>query len=733
MTTEEYLSILNTEQLEAVLHKGSSLLILAGAGSGKTRVITTKIAYMIRELGYAAHSILAVTFTKKAAKEMKDRASLLEPSAVHSQIRTFHSFGSWFLRKYYQEARLDKNFTVYDDDDMASLVLKAVPDLTGVQAKVVAHKISLAKDYCLSFDDDLSKIDNDPEFPELYKKYQMRLESTGNADFGDLIMKSVIVLKNNEKIREHMHSLFKTIMVDEYQDSNVAQFEFLRMLKGPKCYLCVVGDDDQSIYKFRGAEIENILNFQDVFEGTHVIKLEKNYRSVPSVLSLANSVIKNNTKRLGKILQPVRKEDSKAVLKFFLKAEDEIEDICSLIEDAYEQGVPYSDWAILYRMNAQSLGFESAFLRKKIPYSVVGSLKFYQREEIKDALSFLSFIANPKDELSFRRIINKPARGIGLKSQDDIVKLYLQNRSESDFSYNLLDACIDYAATKKEKAKISLLNFSDTINYFLTMLEQEKTDDSDKKSSLSVFIEQITEKSGFKEYYEAQDEIANTQKINNLNELANSAFPYPLNREGLTEFLDHIELDRMSEIQNEENEDTDKVTLITIHNTKGLEFSRVILTGMEEGVFPRQDKSEEELEEERRLFYVGITRAKDKLFFTSCDYRVLYGKYNNMEPSKFLFELDRKFLKIEGKQPFVFKNTVGNAVKGEYAKAIACRNALENRWCKGTKLFHDDYGYGYIIGSESSDEYLINVQFESGHVKKFLPRYQASKLLIVKD
>lgn len=743
--------LLNPEQLEAVQHEGSPLLILAGAGSGKTRVITTKIAYLISEKGFLPSSILAVTFTKKAAKEMTERAQKLEPLSVHSQIRTFHSFGSWFLRLHHQEAGVDPNFTVYDDDDVTTLIRKAIPALSKQEASHLAHKISLAKDYCLESDsEDLVHIDNNPEFPEYYAAYEKRLRETGNVDFGDLIMLPVLVMRMKENIRSYMHSRFKVIMVDEYQDSNVAQFALLQQLTGPSTYVCVVGDDDQSIYKFRGAEVKNILTFADHFPGTKVIKLQKNYRSVSPILSVADAVVKNNKERLGKTLEAVREGGKKPVIVFLPNQDDETAFCAEMIQKTHRQGVPYSHWAILYRTNAQSLGFETEFLHRKIPYAVVGSLKFYEREEIKDVLSFLAFIANRKDEVSFRRIINKPARGIGLVTQDKIVDL---SRKESAVSlmndYNIFDACCETSTSASKKAREGLQSFIDIVSELIMdlgdrdnrhlssqaalfaaaanpSLETTVSKPSDDEQKLSAFIEKLIRLSGFAEYYQAQDEITGTQRVSNLQELVNSAMVYPKNREGLLEFLDHIELDRTLELENEDDGDKDAVTLITIHNTKGLEFPRVILTGMEHGIFPRRDKTEEELEEERRLFYVGITRAKDELYLTSCAMRRIYGSSNYMEISPFLLEAKGASVDVIGTQPSAFKRST--------APAVSSGNPLYDRWRKGVRLFHDDYGYGCIIDTDDSDDdYVISVQFETGEIKRFLPKYQASKLLIVND
>jgi DNA helicase II / ATP-dependent DNA helicase PcrA len=743
--------LLNPEQLEAVQHEGSPLLILAGAGSGKTRVITTKIAYLISQKGFLPSSILAVTFTKKAAKEMTERAQKLEPLSVHSQIRTFHSFGSWFLRLHHQEAGVDPNFTVYDDDDVTTLIRKAIPALSKQEASQLAHKISLAKDYCLeSGSEDLVHIDNSPEFPEYYAAYDKRLRETGNVDFGDLIMLPVLVMRMKENIRSYMHSRFKVIMVDEYQDSNVAQFALLQQLTGPSTYVCVVGDDDQSIYKFRGAEVKNILTFADHFPGTKVIKLQKNYRSVSPILSVADAVVKNNKERLGKTLEAVREGGKKPVIVFLPNQDDETAFCAEMILKTHKQGVPYSHWAILYRTNAQSLGFETEFLHRKIPYAVVGSLKFYEREEIKDVLSFLAFIANRKDEVSFRRIINKPARGIGLVTQDKIVDL---SRAESSVSlmndYTIFDACCTSVSSASKKAREGLQSFIDIVSELIVdlggkdtrhlssqaalfaaaanpSLENTVSKPADDDQKLSAFIERLIRLTGFAEYYQAQDEITGTQRVSNLQELVNSAMVYPKNREGLLEFLDHIELDRTLELENEEEGDKDAVTLITIHNTKGLEFPRVILTGMEHGIFPRRDKTEEELEEERRLFYVGITRAKDELYLTSCAMRRIYGSSNYMEISPFLLEAKGASVDVIGTQPAAFKKSS--------AASVSSGNPLHDRWHKGVRLFHDDCGYGCIIDTDDSDDdYVISVQFETGEVKRFLPKYQASKLLIVND
>ncbi len=725
MTDElkKYLSLLNPEQKKAVEHFDSPLLILAGAGSGKTRVITTKIAYLINQKGILPYSILAVTFTKKAAKEMLDRAILMEPRAEESMIRTFHSFGSWFLRKYYQEAGIDKNFTVYDDDDMVTLLSKAVPELKKTQAAGIAHFISLAKDYCYTPESpELNEISSEPDFPRFYKMYQDRLRQTGNVDFGDLIMLPVMVLEQNEKIRNQMHYRFKVILVDEYQDSNVAQF---RLLKALSCenstYVCVVGDDDQSIYKFRGAEVQNILSFQKEFPGTALIRLERNYRSTEKILFAADKIVSQNEQRLGKTLVAERGEGKQPVLVFLPNQDEEAKFCASMILHSHEKGCPYKDWAILYRTNAQSLTFESEFLHQKIPYQVVGSLKFYEREEIKDMLAFLRLVANPKDEISFRRIVNKPARALGTVAQNKILK----EAVTSSGLQSLVDACKKVADTFSKKAKEGAAEFCAMMEEFI-----ESINTSQKESSLSEFVELIMNKSTLLEYHKAQDEIAGTQRAANMQELVNSAVLYEYSVQGLLDFLDHIELDRT--LESEEDETLDSVTLITLHNTKGLEFPRVIITGLEYGIFPRENKDEAELEEERRLFYVGITRAKDELYITSCAERRLYGKTNFMEPSPFLLEMGKEPFRVLGEKPRSFLACdESQPVSGEDS---GDGDDEKKKWSVGTRIYHDDYGYGQIVRSSYSEgELVISVLFENGGTKKFIPAYQKSSLMIVKD
>lgn len=803
-----YLSVLNPEQLEAVCHTGSPLLILAGAGSGKTRVITTKIAWLIAEQGVRPESILAVTFTNKAAREMAERARALDERAGRSSIRTFHSFGAWMLRRYAEWAGLSPNFTIYDDDDSVTLLMKALPQLNKQEAQRFIRKISRAKDYCLLPDSpQLTMIDPTPEFAVIYRAYQQRLRETGNADFGDLIMLPVQLLQEHTAIAQQLHRRFKVILVDEYQDSNSAQFQLLRELTGEDTYVCVVGDDDQSIYRFRGAEVQNILTFDRQFPHTKIIRLVRNYRSYEPILRVADSVVSRNEGRLGKTLIAARGTGGQKPCLYYLPSQDAEAELCmQLIKKAVRAGGSYSDWAILYRTNAQSLNFETTFLHEKIPHKVVGTLKFYEREEIKDALALLALIANGRDEIAFRRMVNKPARGIGETTQNKLVAyaraafaslsaeagsstfdtspeqdsrsaqqeftqlqeptaLPLRQQTEdtpqqqpqqgADYITVLLDAGAKLPISKK--AGTALQEFLNTLHSLRSLLAeydsanttgtaavdtaadidaQADTVQSDtpigstidtgasaqavtqkhgqQGERLAAFVLAVIEQTGLGVFHRNQDEVMGTQKTANLQELANTASLYPCSAAGLTSFLEHIELDRSLA---ETDAGADAVQLITMHNTKGLEFRNVIITGLENGIFPRNDESAEDMEEERRLMYVACTRAQDALYMTSCAARRMYGKLSYMEPSRFLAEIDEGLVDVAG-QPIA-----------SFASPADEEAAL---WKCGQRLFHDDYGYGYVVQSrQSGGELVITVQFENGSQKRFFPVYQKSQLFRV--
>ena len=742
-----YLDILNPGQRQAVLHTGPPLLILAGAGSGKTRVITTKIAWLIRERGLVPWSILAVTFTNKAAREMAERARRIDEKAADAMLRTFHSFGAWFLRRNGALAGLDSGFVIYDDSDMVSLLSTIMKGAPKADVRQAAHKISRAKDYFLSpMDPGLAAIDGTGGFRNLYSEYEERLARIGNVDFGDLIKKPVEILRNEPEVARRMRDRFSAIMVDEYQDANIAQFELLKELTGPNTYVCVVGDDDQSIYRFRGAEVRNILEFPDKFPGAEIIRLESNYRSTSHILRAASSVVDCNKGRLGKTLHAERGEGKEPVLAFLPNQDEEVSFCAALIAGSVKKNsAQWSDWAVLYRTNAQSLGFETEFLHRGIPYRVVGSLKFYEREEIKDALALLSVLVNPRDEVAFRRIVNKPARGLGAVTVERLVE-----KAISLPEGNFLEALKAMAKGLKPKARKGMEAFIKIMEDGASFLSTSTTSNLESKvmkaasgkkkmparkegelvpgEGLSLCVARMIIDSGLAEYHFTQDEISGTQRLNNLQELINAASLYDGTIEGLLEFLEHIELDRSFEENTPQDSDElrsaeNKVTLITFHNTKGLEFRRVIMTGIEHGIFPREDKKGEELEEERRLFYVGATRAMDELYLCSCASRRMFGRTMPVEPSVFLHEIDKTCLRIIGSAPYSFGNR-SNVQKTE------TEQEKTSGWRRGQKLFHDDHGYGYVVevqdGDDPDDGPIVRVQFETGKEVRFLSEHQGS-------
>ncbi len=698
-----WLQGLNREQKRAVIHGSDPLLILAGAGSGKTRVVTSRIAWMVAEKGFYAPSILAVTFTNKAAAEMRERVAELVPEAASSMIKTFHSFGAWLLRRNAAAINLSPGFTIYDDDDQVSLLSQILDGVPRRELRLWAHRIARAKDEGLGPEDDLSSFSHDPGFPEVYEKYEKRLRDIGNVDFGDLILLPIRLLRGHPEIRNRIQQRFLAVLVDEYQDTNVAQYQLLRELVGPKTWLGVVGDDDQSIYRFRGAEVGNILGFPDMFPGTQVVKLEQNYRSTATILEIASAVVSNNTGRLGKTLWTAGETGNKAVMAYLEDHNDEAEWCAERIDAAAAEKSAenpdgssdgkYSGTAILYRTNAQSRVFETLFRKRNIPYRIVGTLSFYQREEVKDVLAYLSWLANHRDEVAFRRIANKPARGLGKTGLNRLMDAALTNHSG-----DILEACRKYPA--KGKAAKALR--------FLSELSERYTD-SESFEHLGFLIQDLADASGLLEHYREVDRVENSQRTRNLDELVNAASEYPSTTEGLTAFLELVELDQA--LLEEEEEDDNRVTLITMHNTKGLEFDSVIITGMEEGLFPRGDEGfdDDELEEERRLFYVAITRARKELAFTTCRRRMLWGRYRDTVPSRFLQEVPDETIRVEG--------------------AGDSRESAYDPWRPGVKLMHDEYGVGVVQKRMANGGHtVIHVLFESGRSATLLPEFSSNHL-----
>ena len=691
----EYLSSLNPVQREAVTYEGPSLLILAGAGSGKTRVITTRIAWLIDQKKMNPRSILAVTFTNKAAGEMRDRVEQMVPGADGVMIRTFHSFGAWLMRtNAHLTADLKQSFSIYDDDDSTGLLQTIFPEKQKKKLSPYARWISRAKDYCLTPSDDLSVITEVPDFADVYSLYEQKLRAIGNLDFGGLIARPVELLSTNEELRRRIRQRFKIVMVDEYQDSNVAQFELLKQLSGEGNSICVVGDDDQSIYKFRGAEVKNIISFPEQFPGTKIIRLEQNYRSTSPILEIASEVVSNNSSRLGKKLWTDREQGEKARIVYLENQTAEADFCAGLLEDGNLKGT-----AILYRTNAQSMSFETCFSRLGIPYRIVGALRFLEREEIKDIIALLSLLLNPADAVAFTRIINKPARGVGKVTVNKIIaEAY---RSDG----NLFEAGVKIKLSAKAAAGFE--DFCKLRSFMEANIEV---------MPLAEFIAELVTESRLIAFYMKTDEVKASAKENNLNELVSAAAGYGDGRKALALFLEELELDREAVSRNDPGyNDQNAVTLITMHNTKGLEFDRVIITGMEEGLFPSgREETAEELEEERRIFYVSITRAKDQLYLTSCRSRRIWGRTQIFGPSMFLSELPEEYVEV---------------VDGFYGGGSSYRSVSiggDTKYRPGTAVFHEDYGSGVIAKSGTAgDQVYVIVQFESGRTGRFLPAYDS--------
>lgn len=626
ITKEELFSDLNPQQREAVEINSGSLLVFAGAGSGKTRVITTKIAYAITQLGVKPYEILAVTFTNKACREMKERVESFigEDLASQTVIRTFHSFGVWLLRKYGHLVGLAPDFTIYDDKDSAQLLAQCFPNDQKKDIDQAAKQISMYKDKMSM------PPESDGRLCAYYEAYQHKLEETGNVDFADMIIKSIELLKKHEEVKQYIHNRFSMILVDEYQDSNTAQYILLQQLVGPSTFVCVVGDDDQSIYRFRGAQVKNILNFPKVFPNTKTVVLGKNYRCTQSILEVAKDVIQNNKSRAEKELCAEKSGGLKPRLYYVNSEFDEAQQVINLIK----QGNP-DNCAVIYRTNAQSKAFEDRLIMNGIPYHIVGSLRFYDREEIRDSIALFALLSNPRDTVAFQRMVNKPPRGIGDVS---IGKIVQQGGDMIAASRDLLsDNSI------KGKAAEGLKNFVDTYENCRSFIDKE--DNSD-------LLKRILRSFGIMEYYVKRDEDEHSRdssRVENLNQLVNmlTSDDFSEGMDGIHNFLEYIALDP-SALGTQEGSNESGVTLITMHNTKGLEYDRVFVVGMEDEIFPslREGSTNEDLEEERRICYVAMTRARKELYLFSASQRMVWGRTGEESPSRFLSEIKPSHIEI---------------------------------------------------------------------------------------
>ena len=634
------LHTLNPMQQEAVLHTEGPLLILAGAGSGKTRALTHRVAYLIEEKGVAPWNILAITFTNKAAGEMRERVnSLVEYGADSVLVSTFHSLCVRILRRFIENLGYDSSFSIYDTDDQKTLMKQIFKNLD-VNTKQYKERgvlgiISAAKNELIGPDEfalnaRISGTFRDQKIAELYREYQTQLKKNNALDFDDLLVKTVELFDNNPEILDYYQEKFRYIMVDEYQDTNTAQFKLVSQLAKKYGNICVVGDDDQSIYSFRGANIRNILNFEETFPGARVIKLEQNYRSTRTILNAANGVIRNNSGRKDKTLWTENPEGSRVRVKIFDTAYDEADGI---VKDMIKQGGSWKDYAVLYRTNAQSRIIEEKCIAYNVPYRLVGGVNFYQRKEIKDILAYLKTIANGRDDLAVQRIINVPKRGIGATTVGKI------NLFAMEHDMNFYDTLLRIAAVPgigKTAAKID--KFTDEIGRFRRMLRDGE--------SIQDVIEEILSSTGYKEELQEEGEVEAETRLQNIDELVSKAVSYweDADEPSLDGFLEEVAL--VADIDSMD-ESEDRVILMTLHAAKGLEFPRVYLTGMEEGLFPSMmamQENPESLEEERRLCYVGITRAEQELMLTAARQRMIKGETRYEKPSRFLQELPEEFV-----------------------------------------------------------------------------------------
>ena len=633
---------LNEQQKEAVFHTEGPLLILAGAGSGKTRVLTHRIAYLIEERGVNPWNILAITFTNKAAGEMRERVDRLVGFGAESiWVSTFHSTCVRILRRYIDRIGFDTNFTIYDSDDQKSLMRDVCRvldvDTKKYKERMFLSAISAAKDEMITPDEYELNAAGDfgkQKIAQVYREYERQLHANNALDFDDLLLKTVQLFQTQPDVLESYQERFRYIMVDEYQDTNTVQFKFVSLLAAKYQNLCVVGDDDQSIYKFRGANIRNILNFEQEFQNARVIKLEQNYRSTQNILNAANAVIQNNRGRKDKTLWTDNGDGEKVHLRQFDTAYDEAEFVADDIRKNIENGGTYQDYAILYRTNAQSRMFEEKFVACNIPYKIVGGVNFYARREIKDLLCYLKTIDNGRDDLAVRRIINVPKRGIGLTT---ITRIQESAAAREIGFYEALLGLDLIPGVARAASKLD--SFVALIEYF-----KRRSDEV----SITDLMNEIIEKTGYIENLEAEDKEDAQARIENIEELVSKIAAYEEQcaaeqvKPSLSQFLEVVAL--VADIDSLE-ENPDYVVLMTLHSAKGLEFPHVYLVGMEDGLFPSYmtitSDNDEDLEEERRLCYVGITRAEQELTMTCARKRMTRGETHYNLCSRFLQEIPK--------------------------------------------------------------------------------------------
>ena len=637
MINFEYLNNLNEAQKEAVLHLDGPLLIVAGAGSGKTKVLTSRIAHIIKEKKAFPNQILSVTFTNKAAKEMQNRVSaILNSEAIGlSWLGTFHSICAKLLRKHAPAAGLTSNFTIIDTDDQVRLI-KNICKAESIDIKQLAPKYTLSiidrwknkgfypNEVIISKNDIYEKT-----VLPLYRIYQKKLIDLNACDFGDLILHAVKILEKNLDIREIYSNNFKYILVDEYQDTNYIQSRWLYLLSEKYKNICCVGDDDQSIYSWRGAEIKNFLEFDQIYKNSKVIRLEENYRSSQNILSVASNLIANNQNRVGKTLRTTMEEGDLVKLNCFKNGKDEAIGVSDEIEKKLKKKFSLNNIAILVRAIFQTREFEERFLKIGMPYRILGGTKFYERAEIKDCVAYLRLIHQPKDDLAFGRIVNNPKRSIG----ESTIKLIHEFSSKNSLSLEISSKSLIDQNLIKPKTKIGL-------NSFLFLISKWRNDINIKKISHVKLLQLILDESGYSAMLKNKKDIDNENKLENIKELLSAMKEF----DSLESFLEHVALATSID----QDWDGEKVNMMTMHGSKGLEFDAVFLPGWEEGLFPHQKSIEEKgqngLEEERRLAYVGITRAKKKAIISFAMNRFYQGNWIDSMASRFIEELPEQFL-----------------------------------------------------------------------------------------
>ncbi len=691
------LNELNDKQKEAVLYNDGPLLIIAGAGAGKTKTLTTKIAYLIEEKNVSHSNILAITFTNKAAKEMKDRIyRIIGSTAKDIQISTFHSFGLKLIRDNYNYLGYDKNFVIMDSDDSLTVVKKIIKDLNYdpkvFNPRAVRNIISSCKNKMTSPDDyeHYAISDYEKGVYEIYSKYEKKLKKNNSVDFDDLLLLPIKLFKKYPELLKKYQDLYKYILIDEYQDTNEAQYILTKMLSKKGRHITCVGDDSQSIYSFRGANYKNILNFEKDYPDAKTILLEQNYRSTSTILDAANQVIRNNKMRKEKNLWTARGQGEKIKYYRAFNERDEAAYVIRKIKELINKNVDYKDIAVLYRTNAQSRVIEEEMLKENLPYRVIGSFYFYSRKEIKDLIAYLRLIHNSKDNVSLLRVINTPKRGIGLKTIENLTKKADENGTSI------------YEAISSGKE----LEFKKLI---------EKLKDISQEITLTELIDKVLDASGMKKELESENTLEAEIRLENLEEFKSITKSFE-EKEGLVSLEDFLlEISLISDVE-DYKDDPNRISLMTVHSVKGLEFSHVFVVGMEEGIFPHMNSLMEnsEIEEERRLCYVAITRAKDDLHLVNARHRTLFGKEQINPESRFINEIDKNLLETNNKEK--------EQPRQEKIDTTEMFREEDVDYHVGDYVYHETFGTGKVTEVTNT---LVTVAFKYPHgIKKLMKNHK---------